>query len=525
MEPTENQLAAELGATIKKPVRMPNTTAAGASFQDVSWATIGNRPTPQPRPEPVNVLRASQTPGQTTPNPRESSGVITQATLPDPPVQQQASIPTQPAPQVQPQPVQSQPAQAQERNWWSGVPSTDTRTGLELEQARRNAAGGLPSADPVQSMLRFGVIGSGANPAVQKPVVAQQPASGPVSAAGNFAPVNPLAQQAERFPMPAAQGQQFITGKGGKAPDSSGNGFFDGNTAYTVNPTSQAGIQKVTAAGKNPLLTNIRPEDAVAGLNNQTMTGETQEGIARHQRANAIYQSMIDSQPAGGMAILGDSTEAENAEKTQRWREDDLMAKAKAGVRGAAEALQAHIMGKNALAVEQARGQNHLAAEQARNAVTMRGQDLNAQNEAARLAGNPLANELINTQITAGQQSNAKTKAQSDLLARISGETDPAKRSALIDSLLAGQGKNPSEHRYVKVDGGEEIGPDGMTKIKRPSGVFDTQTQQFIPMTPQQQGGGAQKFSSPADVAAAKAAGKLKAGDVIETPNGLMKVS
>ena len=44
-------------------------------------------------------------------------------------------------------------------------------------------------------------------------------------------------------------------------------------------------------------------------------------------------------------------------------------------------------------------------------------------------------------------------------------------------------------------------------------------------MTPQQQGGGAQKFSSPADVAAAKAAGKLKAGDVIETPNGLMKVS
>ena len=114
MEPTENQLAAELGATIKKPVRMPNTTAAGASFQDVSGATIGNRPTPQPRPEPVNVLRASQAQGQAVPNPRESSGVITQATLPDPPVQQQASIPTQPAPQVQPQPVQSQPAQAQD---------------------------------------------------------------------------------------------------------------------------------------------------------------------------------------------------------------------------------------------------------------------------------------------------------------------------------------------------------------------------------------------------------------------------
>ena len=523
MEPTENQLAAELGATIKKPVRMPNTTAAGASFQDVAGATIGNRPTPQPRPEPVNVLRASQAQGQAVPNPRESSGVITQATLPDPPVQQQASIPTQPAPQVQPQPVQSQPAQAQERNWWSGVPSTDTRTGLELEQARRNAAGGLPSADPVQSMLRFGVIGSGANPAVQQPAIAQQAAAGPVSTAGNFAPVNPFAQQAERFQMPEVQGQQFITGKGGKAPDSSGNGFFDGNTAYTVNPTSQAGIQKVTAAGKNPLLTNIRPEDAVAGLKDQTMPGESQEGIARHQRANDIRQSMIDSQPAGGVAILPDYNEAANAEKTQRWREDELLAKA--GRRGAAAALQAHIAGGSALALEQLRGTNQQTAEQGRNAVTMRGQDLNAQNEAARLAGNPLANELTKTQIAAGQQANAKTKAQSDLLAKISGETDPAKRMALIDSLMAGQGKNPAEHRYVKVDGGEEIGPDGMTKIKRPSGVFDTQTQQFIPMTPQQHGGGAQKFSSPADVAAAKAAGKLKAGDVIETPNGLMKVS
>ena len=500
MEPTENQLAAELGATIKKPVRMPNTTAAGASFQDVAGATIGNRPTPQPRPEPVNVLRASQTPGQTTPNPRESSGVITQATLPDPPVQQTAMA-AQPAPQVQPQPAQTQPAQAQERNWWAGVPSTDTRTGLELEQARRNAAGGLPAADPMQSLLRFGVIGSGANPAVQQPAVAQQPASGPVSAAGNFAPVNPLAQQAERFPMPAAQGQQFITGKGGKAPDSSGNGFFDGNTAYTVNPTSQAGIQKVTAAGKNPLLTNIRPEDAVAGLNNQTMTGETQEGIDRHQRANATYQSMIDSQPAGGMYILPDP----NAEWNAKMERDKFIGDAVDAIKRAgspaeraaiAQVFSQFISGKNQMDLESLRGQNQQTAEQGRNAVTMRGQDLNAQNEAARLAGNPLANELTKTQITAGQQSNAKTKAQSDLLAKISGETDPAKRSALIDSLLAGQGKNPAEHRYVKVDGGEEIGPDGMTKIKRPSGVFDTQTQQFIPMTPQA-GGEKQGGSAP----------------------------
>jgi hypothetical protein len=487
MEPTYNPLPEAIGATIKQPVRQPNITAAGASFQDVAGAGIGNRPAPQPRPAPVNVLRAGQQQAVQPQNPRESSGVITQAQLPDPPVQQ-------PAAQTPEQPQAASPSpQDQAPPWWAGVPTTETRTGLELEQARRAAAGSMASADPIQAIARFGVMGSG--PQQQQPQAAPAPASGPVSAASGFAPVNPLAAKVDPLMQPNSNAQ-FMTGQGGKAPDSSGNGFFDGKTAYTVNPTSQTGIQKVTAAGKNPLITNIRPEDAVSGLNNQTMPGETQEGIARSQRANDIRQSLIDAQPVGGVAVLPDQNAIDNAEKTQRWREEDLMAKAKAGVKGAAEALQAHIMGKNALAVEQARGQNQLASEQGRNAVTMRGQDLQSQAEAARLAGNPLANELTKTQIAAGQQANAKTKAQNDLLAQIRGETDPAKRMALIDSLMAGQGKNPAEHRYVKVDGGEEIGPDGMTKIKRPSGVFDTQTQQFIPMTPQA-GGNKQGGSAP----------------------------
>ena len=47
---------------------------------------------------------------------------------------------------------------------------------------------------------------------------------------------------------------------------------------------------------------------------------------------------------------------------------------------------------------------------------------------------------------------------------------------------MAGQGKNPAEHRYLKVEGGEEIAPDGYNKIKRPSGVYDTVSGKFIPM-------------------------------------------
>lgn len=492
MEPTDNPLPDAFGSTIKQPVRQPNITAAGVSFNDVSGAMIGNRPVPMPRPAPVNVLRADQQRAAPMQNPRESSGVITQAQFPYPPVQQAPA-------QVQAQPKAASPAQQdQALPWWAGVPTTETRTGLELEQARRAAAGGMASTDPMQAVARFGVMGSGQKQ--QQPQAAPTPASGPVSAASGFAPVNPLGAKADPLMQPN-ENAQFMTGQGGKAPDSSGNGFFDGKTAYTVNPTSQPGIQKVTAAGKNPLITNIRPEDAVSGLNNQTIPGETQEGIARFQRANDIRQSMINAQPAGGVAILPDQNADWNAAFDKRREVEnisDMMRRATSKSERAAygQALSQIISGQNQLAVETMRGQNQLASDQGRNSVTMRGQDLQSQAEAARLAGNPLANELTKTQIAAGQQANAKGQAQNDLLAKIRGETDPAKRMALIDSLMAGQGKNPAEHRYVKVDGGEEIGPDGITKIKRPSGVFDTQTQQFIPMTPQA-GGNKQGGSAP----------------------------
>lgn len=180
----------------------------------------------------------------------------------------------------------------------------------------------------------------------------------------------------------AGQTAKFITGQGGKAPDSSGNGFFDGKTAYTVNPTSQPGIQKVTAAGKNPLITNIRPEDAVSGLNNQTVPGETQEGIARFQRANDIRQSMIDAQPVGGVAILRDQNAEWNTAFDKRREVEnisDMMKRSGSRSEKAAygQALSQIISGQNQLAVETMRNQNQMAADQGRNAVAMRGQDLN----------------------------------------------------------------------------------------------------------------------------------------------------
>ena len=130
----------------------------------------------------------------------------------------------------------------------------------------------------------------------------------------------------------------FMTGREGAMPDSSGGGFVRGNTAYNVNDTSQAGIQRVTARGASPLYTNIKPEDAVAGLNNQMIgqpADEARLGLDRYQRANDIRKQMIATRdkdiPAGGYApvILGDPNEALNAERTQRWKQEELMQSAK----------------------------------------------------------------------------------------------------------------------------------------------------------------------------------------------------
>lgn len=235
------------------------------------------------------------------------------------------------------------------------------------------------------------------------------------------------------------------------------------------------GIIRTVGADGRRTLTNLGTEavtDPTKKVDVQTMPGETQEGIARSQRANDIRQSLIDAQPAGGVAILPDQNAIDNAEKTQRWREEDLMAKAKAGVKGAAEALQAHIMGKNALAVEQARGQNQLASEQGRNAVTMRGQDLQSQAEAARIAGNPLANELTATQVQAGRLSVQQAQQLAGLQAAFAAEKDPAKRAALAEQIRVLSGKDtPARFAAIHASGGSSIDPATGRVVRAPDSV------------------------------------------------------
>ena len=215
------------------------------------------------------------------------------------------------------------------------------------------------------------------------------------------------------------------------------NQFTEGGRNYTANSTSQDGIKRVTG-GTSPLYTNIDPAQGVAGLKNQMIGGDAasvNEGLARYANANKIRGEMIANRdkdiPAGGYApgILGDGgIEAANAEKTQRWRNDELLRQAKNGNQVAIGALL-NADGHRDVATmsnETARQNAGIAAqrESNRDQVTMRGQDLNAQNELLRLQGNPLDNQT--KQLALGQ-------AQKIAQLQDKAETgDAAARNALV---------------------------------------------------------------------------------------------
>ena len=383
----------------------------------------------------------------------------------------------------------------QARPWYAGTDSRDERSGIEMERERRAQAmqAGVLN-DPIKSALQYGVVGS-------SPVIDQtkQAASAPinVSASSGFGPQGNFGQPIISD-IPARNDAAFMTGKaqydetglnktGMATPDSSGGGFTQKGTSYNVNPSSQEGIAKITSTKTNPLYTNIRPEDAVSGLKNQMIGGnaaDVQQGLDRHARANAITQSIIDKQTPGGIGILNDpnNVEAANAEKTARWRQDELLQAGKYGNRAAGDAIQANAR----MAGDQLQSATTMRGQDITGGITARGQDLAAQTAAKQLAvDSPLKD--AQAQGILAQTDSAKMLADIQRKA-LAGD----QQAAASYRALTGKTTQASD-RYMTVQGGEEIGPDGMTKIKRPGGVFDAQTQKFVPMD-----GGQQQVQAPA---------------------------
>lgn len=304
------------------------------------------------------------------------------------------------------------------------------------------------------------------------------------------------------------------------ATSTSDAGITAGLAGVNVAQTSQPGVSKITGAGlASPLYTNVNDvREAISGLKRQTVgdggaapgasllggVGALPEGLARQANANAIRQQMIDAQPRGGVGILGGldpmgrtRQERENDEKSARWRQDELIGKVKyipqmAGIAG--EALR----GGSQQSVEETRQQGIMAGVGAQR----RGQDMQAMNEAARLAGNPAENALKTAQAKIAGVGADKAQAESAMLAEAQNpNTPPERRKALIASILAAQGKSPNDNRYLSTP----------TKVYNEMGqitgeearVFDKESGRFVGVGQQAQStGAAQKVK--ADMAAGK---------------------
>lgn len=215
-------------------------------------------------------------------------------------------------------------------------------------------------------------------------------------------------------------------------------------------------VRQVGANGKVEF-TNVGTSDITDPTNPLPMANSINMNAsnASMARANAIRQEMINAQaPSVGtqqiaQAPVQSQTDRENAEKTARWKMDELLSMAKGG---ALSSSQTQLVNSLISAQTQQRGQdlshqNAIMQNQlgySGQNVTMRGQDMAAQTAANHLAGNPLDNALKSSQV-------ASAKALSGLQSNYLAETDPAKQAAIAEqiSLVTGRGRPETSGRLT----------------------------------------------------------------------------
>lgn len=171
----------------------------------------------------------------------------------------------------------------------------------------------------------------------------------------------------------------------------------------------------------------------------------------------------------------GQSIEDYNAEKTRQWRQDDMLREARNGNQVAVGSAL-HANGQT----EATAMQTAATTENAKTAgnIAMRGQDMQAQNEAMRMAGTPADNALKSAQASGILAQSESTKLMAELERKaLAGDKQAAA------TLMAIRGKNgESQFRTNVVGGGtNEIGqvlpqylaitgPDGQTRFVSPNG-------------------------------------------------------
>lgn len=225
-------------------------------------------------------------------------------------------------------------------------------------RANREAARtsyGMPASEP-------------AAPAKQAAAATPAPAAAPPTA-GMLPPVGGLYDF-----MPGLGSQQAgtdtVAGQTGLRTTTVGNGVTLGGEK--INPNQK-------------LITNVAGDDAAraglaanAGMVQPSGAGNPNLGTAADNlRQLHNIQSLSSSTPTGGAAVMPDSTEADNAEKTARWRMDDMLSAANRD--GTRTGKQVKMAMAQAMMADQTKGNLGMLQNQ----TAQRGQDIQANTAVA----------------------------------------------------------------------------------------------------------------------------------------------
>lgn len=204
------------------------------------------------------------------------------------------------------------------------------------------------------------------------------------------------------------QGMSRVIAESGVSAGNPDTGFVTGATPGAIpNPLAGPGRDEsgvITAESAKRVYGNdMQREGGVSG--GIDMAGANAIMARENKARGEMIDLSIAANGGNGIAILGDGgVEAANAEKTARWRQDELLQAAKYGNRAAGDAIQANakVAGDQINSATAQRGQEmNFATEIRRQGITARGQDLNALSDATR-----------NAVTMRGQDINANTDAQ-----------------------------------------------------------------------------------------------------------------
>lgn len=250
-----------------------------------------------------------------------------------------------------------------------------------------------------------------------------------------------------------------------------------------VNPGRDANGVITADSAKNAVGMDMKRSGGIFGTADMSGQNDRMAKSLGYANADDFNRAQANKVPAGpgilgggslGSLPGGQSIEDYNAEKTRQWRQDDMLREARNGNQVAVGAAM-HANGQtDATAMQTA-----AATENARSAgnIAMRGQDMQAQNEAMRMAGTPADNALKSAQASGILAQSESTKLMADLERKaLAGD----KQAAATLMAIRGKSGEPQFRTNVVGGGTNELGqaqpqylavtgPDGQTRFVSPN--------------------------------------------------------